>query len=81
MKFYRYKQLQRMTFFGSDDLNITDTTSLSKTSKQTRTANIPAVSSIVMYNLGVGPCFAYVSASARPQNNKLLWGPSKFAKT
>jgi hypothetical protein len=36
-------------------------------------------SSTVMYNLGVGPCFAYVSASVRPQNNKLLWGPSKFA--
>ena len=36
-------------------------------------------SSIVMYNLGVGPRFAYVSASARPQNNKLLWGPSKLA--
>ena len=37
------------------------------------------ISSIVMYNLGVGPRFAYVSASARPQNNKLLWGPSKLA--
>ena len=36
-------------------------------------------SSSVMYNLGVGPRFAYVSPSARPQNNKLLWGPSKFA--
>ena len=34
MKFYRYKQLQRMTFFGNDDLNIADTTSLSKTSKE-----------------------------------------------
>ena len=32
-------------------------------------------SSTVMYNLGVGPRFAYVSASARPQNNKLPWGP------
>ena len=32
-------------------------------------------SSNVMYNLGVGPRFAYVSASARPQNNKLPWGP------
>ena len=32
-------------------------------------------SSKVMYNLGVGPRFAYVSASARPQNNKLPWGP------
>ena len=34
MKFYRYKQLQRMTFFGFDDLNINDTSSISKTSSQ-----------------------------------------------
>ena len=34
MKFYRYKQLQRMTFFGFDDLNIADTSSISKTSSQ-----------------------------------------------
>ena len=42
-------------------------------------------SSIVMYNLGVGPCFAYVSASARPQNiyiiMYMLWRPSKLAQT
>jgi len=37
------------------------------------------MSSKVMYNLGGGPRFAYVSASARHQNNKLLWCPSKFA--
>ena len=36
-------------------------------------------SSIVLYNFGVGPRFAFVSASARPQNNKLLWCPSKLA--
>jgi hypothetical protein len=30
-------------------------------------------SSIVMSNLGDGPRFAYVSPSARHQNNKLLW--------
>ncbi len=36
-------------------------------------------SSTVMYNLGDGPRFTYVSASARHQNNKLLWWPSKFA--
>ena len=34
MKFYKYKQLQRMTFFGYDDLNIDDTSSISKTSSQ-----------------------------------------------
>ena len=34
MKFYRYKQLQRMTFFGYDDLNKADTTSVFKTSAQ-----------------------------------------------
>jgi hypothetical protein len=32
-----------------------------------------------MSNLGDGPRFAYVSPSARHQNNKLLWWPSKFA--
>jgi hypothetical protein len=34
---------------------------------------VGTLSSIVMYNLGGGPRFAYVSASARHQNNKLLW--------
>ena len=34
MKFYRYKQLQRMTFFGNDDLNIADDKSVFKTSPQ-----------------------------------------------
>jgi hypothetical protein len=32
MKFYRYKQVQRLTFFGYDDVLKTDTTSFSKTS-------------------------------------------------
>jgi hypothetical protein len=32
MKFYRYKQVQRLTFFGYDDILKTDTTSFSKTS-------------------------------------------------
>ncbi len=35
-------------------------------------------SSIVMYNLGVGPSFSYVSTSDRPKNNKLLWRPCKM---
>ena len=34
MKFYRYKQLQRCTFFGHDDLNLTDDKSVFKKSAQ-----------------------------------------------
>ncbi len=34
MKFYRYKQLQRCTFFGNDYLNIADGNSVFKTSPQ-----------------------------------------------
>jgi hypothetical protein len=34
MKFYKYKQLQRCTFFGYDDLNLTDVRSVLKTSAQ-----------------------------------------------
>jgi hypothetical protein len=34
MKFYKYKQLQRCTFFGHDDLNLTDDRSVFKTSAQ-----------------------------------------------
>ena len=66
MKFYRYKQLQRMTFFGSDDLNITDTTSLSKTSKQTRTDNIPAVAYVAAVAYAAGPPIVYPAAAFNP---------------
>ena len=34
MKFYKYKQLQRCTFFGHDDLNLLDDRSVIKTSAQ-----------------------------------------------
>ena len=34
MKFYRYKQLQRLTFFGFDDAYVADASSLSKKSPQ-----------------------------------------------
>lgn len=34
MKFYKYKQLQRCTFFGHDDLNLTDDRSVIKTSSE-----------------------------------------------
>ena len=37
MKYYRYKQVQRMTFFGYDDLLLNDNSSLSTTSPQTVT--------------------------------------------
>ncbi len=30
MKFYRYKQVQRLTFFGFDDAYVADASSLSK---------------------------------------------------
>jgi hypothetical protein len=35
MKYYKYKQVQRMTFFGYDDVNMANPTSLSKISPQT----------------------------------------------
>jgi len=39
MKFYKYKQVQRLTFFGYDDILKTDTTSFSKTSATS--VNVP----------------------------------------
>ena len=40
MKFYKYKQLQRCTFFGFDDLNLTDDRSVIKTSAQSESTII-----------------------------------------
>ena len=40
MKFYKYKQLQRCTFFGHDDLNLLDDRSVFKTSPQSEAAII-----------------------------------------
>ena len=40
MKFYRYKQVQRLTFFGYDDILKTDQTSFLKTSPQTTNVNV-----------------------------------------
>ena len=34
MKFYKYKQVQRLTFFGFDDVYVNDASSLSLTSPQ-----------------------------------------------
>ena len=40
MKYYRYKQVQRLTFFGYDDIFKSDNASLSKTSAQTTAVNV-----------------------------------------
>jgi hypothetical protein len=40
MKYYRYKQVQRLTFFGVDDIDISDNATLFKTSKQTTDVNV-----------------------------------------
>ena len=66
MKFYKYKQLQRMTFFGYDDLNATDTTSFSKTSAQTRTSDIPAVVYAAAVAYAAGPPIIYPVAAVVP---------------
>lgn len=39
MKFYKFKQVQRLVFFGYDDVLLTDLGSLSKRSKQTTTVS------------------------------------------
>jgi len=47
MKFYRYKQLQRLTFFGYDDILHDDVTTFSKKSPYSRTVDIPAVPAVI----------------------------------
>ena len=69
MKFYRYKQLQRLTFFGYDDIYKTDMSSLYKKSPQSRTVEIPAVAPIaaVAYNGAVVPIvYAEAAIEAEP---------------
>jgi hypothetical protein len=63
MKFYKYKQLQRMTFFGYDDLNATDTTSFSRTSVQSRTVATPAVAAVAAVVYAAGPPIVYAAAA------------------
>ena len=50
MKFYKYKQLQRCTFFGHDDLNLTDDQSVLKTSPQSD-ADIITDTKIFKFNI------------------------------
>ena len=50
MKFYKYKQLQRCTFFGLDDLNLNDGFSCIKTSPQSA-AGIVEDTKILKFNI------------------------------
>ena len=59
MKFYRYKQLQRLTFFGYDDIYKTDMSSLYKKSPQSRTVEIPAVAAVPVVTHVAGPPIIY----------------------
>ena len=51
MKFYKYKQLQRMAFFGFDDLNRADASSLSKKSPQSTTGTVINDTKTLKFNL------------------------------
>ena len=51
MKFYRYKQVQRLTFFGIDDVYIADASSLSKKSPQSITVGVDNDTKLMRFNI------------------------------
>ena len=51
MKFYRYKQVQRLTFFGFDDDYIADASSLSKKSPQSTNAAVINDTKLLRFNI------------------------------
>ena len=51
MKFYRYKQVQRLTFFGYDDVYVNDASSLSKKSPQSITAGVNNDTKLLRFNI------------------------------
>ena len=51
MKFYRYKQVQRLTFFGIDDVYIADASSLSKKSQQSITVGVDNDTKLMRFNI------------------------------
>ena len=51
MKFYRYKQVQRLTFFGFDDAYVADASSLSKKSPQSITAGVDNDTKLLRFNI------------------------------
>ena len=61
MKFYRYKQLQRLTFFGYDDIYNTNVSSLYRKSPQSRTVEIPAIAPVAAVAYAAGPPIIYAA--------------------
>lgn len=51
MKFYRYKQIQRLTFFGYDDLLRADVSSFSRTSAQSTNADTQQDTKILRFDV------------------------------
>jgi hypothetical protein len=51
MKFYRYKQLQRLAFFGFDDVYKENASSLYKTSPQSTTAGVNNDTKLLRFNI------------------------------
>jgi hypothetical protein len=51
MKFYKYKQIQRLTFFGYDDVYKTDESSLYKKSVQSTTAAVLNDTKLMRFNI------------------------------
>ena len=51
MKFYRYKQVQRLTFFGFDDDYKEDASSLSKRSPQSTTVGVNNDTKVMRFNI------------------------------
>ena len=51
MKFYRYKQVQRLTFFGFDDVYKEDASSLSKKSPQSTTGGVDNDTKLMRFNI------------------------------
>ena len=51
MKFYRYKQVQRLTFFGYDDVYVDDASTLSKKSPQSITAGVDNDTKLLRFNI------------------------------
>ena len=68
MKFYRYKQLQRLTFFGYDDILHDDVTSFSKKSPQSRTIDIPAVVYVPAVVYAAGPPIIYAAPAIEAES-------------
>jgi hypothetical protein len=63
MKFYTYKQLQRLTFFGDDDVDKADITTLRKMAPLSRTVETPPVVYVPAVVYAAGPPVVYAEAA------------------